>query len=167
MKATEKNLIDANNALEHLLRTSNPRYINVLDEKIKMVNDADIMAHPSNYKEFFDLIEAGRQLYRRYNNIITDMDNKINEFKEQSNLVLEKLDKLAESVNKNKFKYGLKGQIKQSIKLQREMPEMTEEQQHAFEQPYAQTPADILGRGGKKTRRSKRPKSKRRKTKKR
>jgi len=102
------------------------------------------MSSPSNYNENFDTIENVRRLYTRYKVLATDMDDKINEFKEQTNLIFEKLDKMAEAINKNKFKYGLKGQIKQSIKLQRQMPEMTEEQQHAFEQPYVETPADIV-----------------------
>jgi len=100
-------------------------------------------------------IAAGRFIYRQYLDLVTNLYNKANEFKEQINVVFEKLDKLAKAVNNNKFKFGLKGQIKRSIERsieveRKEKPEMTEEQQHAFEQPYAQTPADISGRGGKK-----------------
>lgn len=121
------------------------------------------MVNPSYYQQFFDQIEHSRRLYTGYKDVATDMDNKLNELKEQINVVFEKLDEFGEALNKNKFKYGLKGQIKKFIRTQREIPEMTEEQQHAFEQPYAQTPFE---RGGKRRRKTKRVKSKRRKTRK-
>lgn len=166
-------IVAATNALEDLLRNRTPEYMEALDRKIQMYNDADRMISPPQYQQIFNTIETGRFLYRQYLDLVTNLYNKANEFKEQINVVFEKLDKLAKAVNNNKFKFGLKGQIKRSIERsieveRKEKPEMTEEQQHAFEQPYAQTPADISGRGGRKTRRiRKTKKSKRRKTKKR
>jgi hypothetical protein len=163
---TEEKLMGANNAMNDILRRSGVNYINVLDEKIKMYSETDKMITPKSYEHAFDILQSGKEKYITFKEAATNLASKTNEFKEHVNIVLEKLNDLSEEINKNKFKYGLKGQIKQSIELNGEMPEMTEEQQHAFEQPYAQTPADIVGKGGKKTRRrrkSKRSKSKRRK----
>jgi hypothetical protein len=165
-----KKIINAKNAMETIINIRR-NTINVIDEKIRMFNDADKMATRGSYEMNFDLIEERRRDFIKDKELINSTSNKLNEFNDVVNVCIEKTDKLAEAVNNNRLKFGLKGQIKQTLTRQRrlgERPRMTLEQRHAFQQPYAETPADIIGRGGKKTRKrhkSKRHKSKKTKTK--
>lgn len=74
-------------------------------------------------------------------NILNELSNKIEEFKEKRvNLKLD-LDNLGREVNKNKLDYGLLGQLKQQLRNQPNN-NLDEEQQFVLEQPYHKVAQD-------------------------
>jgi hypothetical protein len=155
---------DFNNYIDKELTQTNPRFMNVIDEKIKMTNDFNELVTPEKYNEMFNIIDNAKNKLNVNKEITVNTINHLNQYIDSLNLCLEKNDILTQALNNNRLKFGLKGQIKQYIQRQQELPEMTEEQQHAFQQPYAETPSNVLGRGGRRTRRTRRPKTRRSKT---
>jgi hypothetical protein len=86
-------------------------------------------------------------------NIIDETKSAIKKYENELMNVLNKSGEWGLAENKNRLDFGLKGQIKKQLETSGQLPEMTYEQQHAFEQPYAKT---YNPSGGKMSRRKQR-----------
>ncbi len=105
------------------------------------------------YDRDFDMLERtsmvinyNAQIYYRIKAVMEYYENKLRESQQA-------LNNFAQKINENKFKYGLKGQIKQSINVMGKKPRMTYEQLHAYREDFSETPT--VKKGGKKSSRRK------------
>lgn len=135
-------LVDSiNNTSERLDMETSPMPQQVYDRNFNMLERTSMVI---NYNaEIFYRIKAVMEYY----------ENKLRESQKS-------LNNYAQKINENKFKYGLKGQIKQSINVMENKPPMTYEQEHAYSEDFSETPT--VKKAGKKYRKSKNRTAKRR-----
>jgi hypothetical protein len=121
-------------------------------KKIKAYLESDI--NPTLSNNDYNIMFSKKE---EIDEVIEDLKYMIPKYIEKLNAILEKtnefettINELGSSFNKSKLKFGLKGHIKQSLKSRDELPEMTEEEQHHYEQPDEVTPYPSNGKGGKK-----------------
>jgi len=135
------------------------KFIDNLNTKIHEISSANIPISETNYDIWLSMIERVRDLLNIDEEFWQAISYQNNNLYEGIQNIRERLDKLAVETNKNRAKFGLKGQIKRGIEKNEIMPtaNMTFEQEHAYRMPYAETPSKI---GGKK-RKPKRSKTKR------
>jgi hypothetical protein len=167
MTTSRKVFRDLNNWIGEEI-TKNQGFNQILNDKTKMFNEGNKQANLEKYNEALtnieNLIPLKTELKERSVNTI----NNLNQYIDSINLNLEKMNEFVRAINNNRLRFGLKGQLKRELEEQQLPHELlTEEQKHALEQPYQETPSHFSDRGGKKTRRrTKRQKTRRRKIKK-
>jgi len=164
----EKNTI--NSALKSRIKKLE-HIIDVESAKIEEINACDEPLTPAKYHEFHDILDDILAKVSFHEDQIVQIKEEISEYDAAIKAARKKSDELGKALNKNKFKFGLKGTLKQSYSRSGScMRRLTEEEQHARSQPYAATPyepasyAHTSG-GGAQTRKKKRTrKQKTRKT---
>lgn len=112
-----------------------------LDKEISKMDNAKQPKSQPNYEHWFDSINSNKKFYKQIKKNIASTTNKAIELNDHLNAIIEKLNSVASAINNNKMKFGLRGQLKKTIESHDPEIELTMEQQHALEQPYAQTPS--------------------------
>ena len=115
-------------------------------------NESEPLTH---YESIFDNIETWENKLRSAKIWSENITSSVENLNKEIEAVDQKINEAKTALNKNKFKFGLKGQLKQSLS-ESNPSEMTAEEADAFEAPYIETPFNPE-RGGnrKKSRKTK------------
>ena len=116
-------------------------FADTLRSKIENFRNTTEPLSNESYEMWFNTLDLGRNVsIPRARQQVESLRTMTEEYNKNINRVDELHNEIAKIINENKFKYGLKGQIKKSLEGIQLPPGIPEEANHVLEQPYAPTP---------------------------